>query len=57
MAQQLGSILTLTGVLVLIVMFVRGPNLGLPRWVGYAAGVGLLVLGLLVTGVALLSAL
>ncbi len=43
MAQ--GTILTVAGVLVLIVTFVRGPNLGLPRRTGYITGVVLLVVG------------
>ena len=41
----LGIILTVTGVLALVVTFVRGPNLGLSRRTGYIAGVVLLVLG------------
>jgi len=44
MAQ--GIILTVTGVLALVVTFVRGPNLGLSPRVGYVTGVVLLVLGL-----------
>ena len=41
----LGIILTVTGVLALIITFVRGPNLGLSRRTGYIAGIVLLVLG------------
>jgi hypothetical protein len=41
----LGIILTVTGVVALVVTFVRGPNLGLSRRTGYVAGIVLLVLG------------
>lgn len=41
----LGIILAVTGVLALVITFIRGPNLGLPRRTGYVAGVVLVVLG------------
>ena len=41
----LGIILTVIGVIALVVTYVRGPNLGLPRRTGYVAGVVLLVVG------------
>lgn len=43
--MTLGIILTVIGVIALVVTYVRGPNLGLSRRTGYAAGVALLVVG------------
>jgi hypothetical protein len=43
--MTLGIILLVIGVIALVVTYVRGPNLGLPRSTGYVAGVVLLVVG------------
>ncbi|MGH2464712.1 MAG: DUF308 domain-containing protein [Candidatus Limnocylindrales bacterium] len=46
MAQLLGVVLTVTGVIDLVVTFVRGPNMNMSKRTGMISGIVLLVVGI-----------